>query len=196
MTGVLVAGIRAALFATVVILGWNRLVTFRQAVATSWAGLDVELQRRHDLIGNLAATVKGAADHEHEVQVEVAAARAANRLSDAGERASREADLARTAGQLLALREAYPQLQAGLAFASLQHELVITEDRIAAARRLFNNNVASYNRRVQTLPLALLAAMGGFDAATYLDLGMEIDPVQVGDILDPTNSSRNQSTKA
>jgi LemA protein len=196
MTGLLVAGGGAALFGIVVMLAWNRLVTFRQAVHTSWAGLDVELQRRHDLIGNLAATVAGGAEHERRVQVEVASARAASAVGDAAERSRRETELARTASQLLALREAYPRLQAGQGFAALQHELVVTEDRIAAARRLFNNNVASYNRRVQTVPLALLAALGGFRPATYLDLGMEIDPVQVAAILDPATSSRNQSTTA
>jgi LemA protein len=170
-----VIGVVLALAATlIVVLAFNRLVTFRQATETSYANVDTELQRRHDLIGNLVTVVQAGADHERQVLESVAAARS----SAAGpERDRHEADLVAEGRQLLALAEAYPVLQASAGFRTLSAELTRTEDRIAAARRLHNNNVLSYNRRVTTFPMLVLARIARFRSAPYLAFDRVIDQV-------------------
>src|SRR5207249_9346855 len=116
--------------------GYNRLVRLRQEVNTGWANIDVQLQRRTDLIPNLVETVRGYAAHERGVFDEVTRARTA--LQQAGSPASAaQADAGLTAalGRLFAVAEAYPDLKASENFRELQDELTDTEDKISAARR-------------------------------------------------------------
>jgi LemA protein len=164
----------AAVVVIVIAAAYNRLVTFRQAVRTSWSAIDAELQRRHDLLPNLVAVVRADAAHERSVHEAVARARAAGSTA---QRSQAERDVVGVTRQLLMLAEGYPTLLTQPAFLDLQHQLVVTEDRIAAARRLFNNNVQSYNRRVQTLPLAVLAKLARFDPEQYLEFDRSIDEV-------------------
>jgi LemA protein len=154
--------------------GFNRLVALRSAVRASWANVDTELCRRHDLITNLVAVVGAAATHERTVLKAVTAAR---RASDVPRRVEQEQVLIGQARQLLALAEAHPELRALDSFASLQRQLVITEDRIAAARRLHNNNVMSLNKRVETVPLTVIARVARIAREPYLELGWAIDQV-------------------
>ena len=113
------------------ILTYNRFVTLRQHLLDSWAGIDVELKRRYDLIPNLVSTVKGYARHESEVIERVVAARTTAVASDGTpvSQAGDERQLVSSLGRLLALAESYPDLKADRQFQELQDELVNTEDR-------------------------------------------------------------------
>jgi LemA protein len=137
--------------------------------------VDTELQRRYELIPNLVATVKGYAAHERATLEAVIRARAAA-VADQGSpdhQAATENVLVQALSGLLAVSEAYPDLEADTQFTELQRQLALTEDRIQAARRLFNRNVRDYNTRVESVPSNLVARLGGFERADYF----EIDPV-------------------
>jgi LemA protein len=142
---------------------FNRLVRLRNEVDTGWANIDVQLKRRNDLIPNLVEAVKGYAAHERGVFEEVTEARAAvaRAASPAGAGAADEA-LGRALGRLLAVAEAYPELQASQNFLELQGELTDTEDKIAAARRYYNATVLAYLTAIQTFPSLLIARAFGF----------------------------------
>ena len=147
-----------ALLAIVAVFGYNRLVRLRNEAGTGWANIDVQLQRRADLIPNLVATVKAYAAHEREVFEEVTRARAAL-LEATGPAAAAQADDLVTAalGRLFAVAEAYPELQASENFLRLQEDLTDTEDKISAARRYYNATVMRFNTAVQSFPWLLLA---------------------------------------
>ncbi len=159
--------------AIVGIVSYNRFVAQRQLITDSWRDIDVELQRRHDLIPNLVATVKGYAAHEKAVLEAIAAARASAIQAAGGTTADREraeSAVTRGLGGLFAVAEAYPELKASANFQQLQHDLGDTEDRLAAARRFYNGNVRDYNTRVQAFPSSLIAAMGSFELAQFFEI--------------------------
>jgi LemA protein len=147
-----------ALLAVVAVFGYNRLVRLRNEAGTGWANIDVQLQRRADLIPNLVVTVKAYAAHEREVFEEVTRARAAL-LEATGPAAAAEADdlVSAALGRLFAVAEAYPELQASENFLRLQEDLTDTEDKISAARRYYNATVMRFNTAVQSFPWLLLA---------------------------------------
>jgi LemA protein len=151
------------LLALLAVLGYNRLVRLRNEVDTGWANIDVQLQRRTDLIPNLVETVRGYAAHERGVFEEVTRARTAVQEASSPAAAG-EADAGLTAalGRLLAVAEAYPDLQASENFSQLQDDLTDTEDKISAARRYYNATVMRFNTMVQSLPWVLLARPLGF----------------------------------
>jgi LemA protein len=156
-------------------ISYNRFVSQRQYIRNSWANVDTELRRRYDLIPNLVETVKGYAKHERETFERVIEART-RAVASSGDAASQAADeniLVDSLKQLLAVSEAYPDLEASENFLELQRELVTTENRIQAARRFYNNNVRDYNRRVQSIPSLLVARAFGFDEEQYF----EVEPV-------------------
>jgi LemA protein len=148
----------AVLLAVVLVLGYNRLVRLRNEVDTGWANIEVQLERRADLIPNLVEAVKGYAAHERQVFQEVTEARAA--LVRAGSpHAAAEADdlLSAALGRLFAVAEAYPELRASENFLRLQEDLTDTEDKVAAARRYYNTTVMRYHTAIQSLPWVLAA---------------------------------------
>jgi LemA protein len=152
-----------ALVAIFFALGYNRLVRLRNEADTGWANIDVQLQRRADLIPNLVEAVRGYAAHEREVFEEVTRARAG--LRDAGSPgAAAEANdvLSGALGRLFAVAEAYPDLQASENFLRLQEDLTDTEDKISAARRYYNSTVLHYNTGIQSIPWVLVARPLGF----------------------------------
>jgi len=162
--------------AVVVVLGWaiatyNGFVRLRNLVQEAWRQIDVELQRRHDLIPNLVETVKGYAAHERAVFDEVTRARslAAGPASGPAEQAAHENVLTQAIGRLFAVAEAYPQLRASENFQQLQAELTNTEDRIAAGRRFYNANVRELNTKVETFPANFIANMFNFAKAEYFE---------------------------
>lgn len=162
--------------AALVVVSYNRFVAQRAGIESSWAGVDVQLQRRHDLVPNLVETVRGYAAHEQAVLERVMAARAAAVAADRdptvgpSEQARHEDALTAAAHGLLAVAEAYPELQAATGFQQLHAQLVETEDRIAAARRLYNLEVRALNRRVEAVPSNLVASVFGFTRAEYFEL--------------------------
>ncbi len=156
-----------------VIASYNRFVRQRTLVDESWGGIDVELSRRHDLIPNLVETVQGYAAHEREVLELLVHARedaTAHRDDRPHAREGFEDTVTRALQSVLARVEAYPDLKASSSFLSLQRELTLTEDRIAAARRFYNGNVRAYNTRVRTFPSNLVASAFRFRARDFFEL--------------------------
>jgi len=175
VTGAVIALI--VLVALAVILGlwfvgmYNGLVRLRNLVQEAWRQIDVELNRRHDLIPNLVESVKGYAAHERGVFDEVARARAAAAAPGSGpaEQAAQENQLTQALGRLFAVAEAYPVLRASENFQQLQAELTNTEDRIAAGRRFYNANVRTLNTKVESFPSNIVAGMFHFERAEYFE---------------------------
>ena len=151
---------------------YNGLVQKRLRVDEAFAQIEVQLKRRHDLIPNLVETVKGYARHEQATLEAVLAARArAESHHDSPKaQAADENRLVSSLGGLFALAEGYPDLKADRHFLELQRELVNTEDRIQAARRIYNGNVRDLNRRVQSIPSNLVAKLFGFTEADYFEI--------------------------
>lgn len=156
---------------------YNALVRGRNHCDESWAGIDTELKRRHDLLPNLVSTVKGYAAHEREVLERVTLARNAA-VASHGSPAARAGDekvLVDSLKGLLAVVEGYPDLKASEHFLKLQKQLVETEDRIQRARRFYNANVRDYNNRVQVIPSALIARPCGFKEREYFEIGSALE---------------------
>jgi LemA protein len=144
-------------------VGYNRLVRLRNEANTGWANIDVQLERRGDLIPNLVETVRGYAAHERGVFEEVTKARVALQQAGTPAAAGEANDILSAAlGRLFAVAEAYPELKASENFLRLQDELTDTEDKISAARRYYNSTVMHYNSGIQSLPWVLVARPLGF----------------------------------
>jgi LemA protein len=157
-----------------VIMIYNGLVAMRQRVNQAFSDVDVQTKQRHDLIPNLVETVKGYASHERGTLEAVVQARNAAVTAQAGgvaAQAAAENMLSGALRQLFALSEAYPDLKANQNFQQLQSELSDLENKIAAARRFFNNAVQEYNTGIQQFPAALFASAFGFTPQTMFDLG-------------------------
>ena len=170
-TGWIVLGVIVVIVLWVIMI-YNGLVTMRQRVSQAFADIDVQLKQRHDLIPNLVETVKGYAAHERGTLDDVVKARnAAISAQGTGQVSAAENQLSGALGKLIALSEAYPDLKANANFQQLQAELSDIENKIAAARRFFNNSVTEYNTGIQQFPAALFAAMFGFTPRTFFDLG-------------------------
>jgi LemA protein len=151
---------------------YNRLVGLRQNANQAFADIDVQLKQRQDLIPNLVETVKGYAAHESGTLTAVTQARAA--AASAGtveQRVNAENALSGALRQLLAVSEAYPDLKANANFMQLQGELGDIENKLAAARRFFNNAVSEYNASIQQFPAVVLAGPMGFTQRPFFDLG-------------------------
>lgn len=173
--GYVIAGVVVLL--VVVILVWaatqyNALVRVRNFIQEAWRQIDVELERRHDLIPNLVETVKGYAAHERETLESVTKARqdATAPGQTPAEQAHTEGVLSQALMRMFAVAENYPQLKASTHFLELQRELTNTEDRIAAGRRFYNANVRTLNTKVETFPTLLIAGMFGFTRAEYFEV--------------------------
>ena len=176
MTGLwIVLGI-LVLFALAIVASYNRFVRQRNLVQESWRQVDVELNRRHDLIPNLVETVKGYATQERTVLQTVTEARTAAvqtlQAQSAGVAAQAQAEntLGRALSGLFAVAENYPDLKSSQNFLALQQQLAETEDRIAAARRFYNGNVRALNTRVEAFPSSVIASTFGFKKADYFEV--------------------------
>lgn len=152
---------------------YNTLVSLRNRVTQAFADIDVQLKQRHDLIPNLVETVKGYAAHEKGTLEAVIQARNAAMSAGGGTAAQAQAEgmLGAALGKLIALSEAYPDLKANANFQQLQAELSDIENKIAAARRFFNNAVNEYNTGIQQFPAVLFAGALGFQPKASFDLG-------------------------
>ena len=172
-TGWIVLGV-IVVFVLWNIMIYNQLVAMRQRVGQAFADVDVQLKLRHDLIPNLVETVKGYAAHERgTLEAVVQARNAAVAAQGPAQQAAAENMLTGALRQMFALAEAYPDLKANQNFQQLQAELSDVENKIAAARRFFNNAVQEYNTGIQQFPAALFAATLGFSQRTFFDVGEE-----------------------
>lgn len=154
------------------VITYNRFVTLRAHIRDAWAGVQVELKRRYDLIPNLVETVKGYAAHERDTLELVVACRnrAMGNDGPVDAQARDEQELVGALRRLAVVIEAYPDLKADRHFLDLQHQLTETEDRIAAARRFYNGNVRTLNTLVQVVPSNIIGSMFGFQAQSYFEL--------------------------
>src|SRR6187399_3653302 len=142
---------------------YNSLVAMRQRTNQAFADIDVQLKQRHDLVPNLVETVKGYAAHEKgTLEAVIKARNAAVSAQGPAAQAAAEGALQGALRQLFALAEAYPDLKANQNFQQLQAELSDLENKIAAARRFFNNTAAEYNASRESFPAVLFAASMGF----------------------------------
>jgi LemA protein len=161
-----------ALIGVLFIGAYNRLVALRQNTNEAFADIDVQLKQRQDLVPNLVETVKGYAAHERGTLDEVTQARtAAVSAGNIEQRAQAENALTGALGRLMAVAESYPDLKANQNFLQLQSELSDLENKIAAARRFFNNAVGEYNASIQRFPAVLIAGMAGFASRDFFDAG-------------------------
>ena len=157
-----------------IVLLYNGLVTARNKVKNAWAQIDVQLNRRADLIPNLVETVKGYAGHEKTVFEDVTAARAglmnANGVKEINEANNQ---LSETLKTLFAVAENYPELKANENFKELQAQLAQTEDKIAYSRQFYNDTVLMYNNKCQTFPSNIIASLFGFKEADFFEAAGE-----------------------
>ena len=176
MIGVWIVVAVLVLGALAVIASYNRFVRQRNLVQESWRQVDVELNRRHDLIPNLVETVKGYATQERTVLQAVTEARtaavSASQSAGSGVAAQAQAEntLGRALSGLFAVAENYPDLKSSQNFLALQQQLAETEDRIAAGRRFYNSNVRALNTRVEAFPSSVIASMFNFGKADYFEV--------------------------
>jgi LemA protein len=164
------------LFVLWIMMTYNGLVALRQRVNQALSDIDVQTKQRHDLVPNLVETVKGYAGHERGTLEAVVQARNAAMTAQAGgvaAQAAAENALSGALRQLFALSESYPDLKASQNFQQLQSELADLENKIAAARRFFNNAVQEYNTGIQQFPAVLLAGALGFAQRDFFDVGVE-----------------------
>jgi LemA protein len=141
----------------------NQIVVKDNAVKSAWAEVDVQLQRRADLIPNLVETVKGFTKEENSVFAEIANARAGMLNAQTPQsKIAANGQLDGALGRLLLLTENYPQLRSSEQFMRLQDELAGTENRIGVARRSYNNAIQDYNTFIQQFPNSIWAGMAGY----------------------------------
>jgi len=151
--------------------GYNRIQTLDEQAASAQGQIEVQLQRRADLIPNLVNTVKGYAQHEEEVFTKVAEARAgllgAIQTKDPEQMATANATMTGALSRLLVVSEAYPQLKADQSFLKLQDELTGTENRIAVSRNDYTQAVNSYNAYIRQFPAVITAKVTGAKPRKY-----------------------------
>ncbi len=171
MSGLLIVLIIIVAIVFFVITIYNRIVALSQRTNQAFADVDVQLKQRHDLVPNLVETVKGYASHEKETLENVIKARnAAVAAHGPAEQGAAEGVLGAALGKLFALAEAYPDLKANTNFLELQRELSDVENKIAAARRFFNNAVQEYNTAIQQIPGNLVAPLGNFTQKEFFEV--------------------------
>lgn len=165
---ILIIVVTVAVLAVGTMFSYNSLVNMSENVNGKWSQIENQLQRRADLIPNLVNTVKGYATHEQQAIQSVADARA--KLSGAqGPAAKAEAngELSTALSRLLIIAENYPNLKADKNFRALMDELAGTENRLAVARKDYNESVQSYNTAIRSLPTSVLARLFGFEPKEY-----------------------------
>jgi LemA protein len=148
---------------------YNRFIRLRNQVNEAWAGIDVQLQRRYDLVPGLVATVKGYMKHESGVLERVTRLRGHPDM-DVEERAGEESGLSRSIGRLFALAEDYPDLKASDGFRQLHESLVEIEEHLQFARRYYNGSVRDNNNLVEGFPSLLIARLFRFMPAVFFEI--------------------------
>ena len=153
---------------------YNSLVTMRLRVKNSWSQIDVQLQRRFDLIPNLVETVKGYMTHEADVLTKVTDLRSS--WSDAktvDEKAKLDNELSDTLKTIMAVAENYPDLKANQNFSELQTELTNTENKISYSRQFYNDTVTRYNTKLEVFPSNVIASIFHFTAEALFEVDNE-----------------------
>ena len=157
-----------------VVGAYNGLITSRNKVKNAWSQIDVQLQRRFDLIPNLVESVKGYMAHEEGVLTKVAELRTSwANASTVGKKAELDSELSGALKTIMAVSESYPDLKADKNFTELQEELRSTEDKIAYARQFYNDSVTMYNTKLQTIPTNIIASIFNFSPEELFEVASE-----------------------
>lgn len=163
MTAFIVVIVLLVLVAILIISIYNSLVSLRNKVKNSWSQIDVELQRRFDLIPNLVETVKGYMAHEEAVLTKVTELRTSwSNASSISEKAALDNELSNSVKSIMAVAENYPDLKANTNFLSLQEELSNTENKLSSSRNTYNNVTTAYNTKIEMFPSNIVANLFGF----------------------------------
>lgn len=158
-----IALIIIAILVIAVIAIYNNLVRLRQKVKNSWSQIDVQLQRRFDLIPNLVDTVKGYMKHEDEILAKVTELRTSwANAGSVAEKASLDNELSGALKTIMAVSENYPDLKASQNFSELQQELQNTENKISFSRQFYNDSVTMYNTKLEVIPSNIIASIFNF----------------------------------
>ena len=154
-----------------IIAMYNGLVQAKLKTENAWSQIDVQLQRRFDLIPNLVEAVKGYMKHEEEVLTKVTELRTSwASASLVSEKAELDNQLSGTLKTIMAVSENYPDLKANQNFTQLQEELRSTENKISYSRQFYNDSVTAYNTSLMVFPTNLIASMFGFKSQTLFDV--------------------------
>ncbi len=153
---------------------YNSLQVADETINSNWAQVENQLKRRNDLIPNLVSTVKGYAAHEKEVFTNIAEARSklsgAMSSNDVKAVSQSSGELNSALSRLLLVVERYPELKADKSFLALQDELAGTENRLAVARKDYNDSVKALNARIRTFPTSIIASISGIKAREYFEI--------------------------
>jgi LemA protein len=164
------------LIVLVIIVFWvigmyNGLVRLRNQVKNAWSQIDVQLKRRHDLIPNLVETAKGYMKHERETLESITQARShAVEASGVANQAKAEGELSNALSRFMLVVENYPDLKASQNFLALQEELSSTENKVGFSRQFYNDQVQSFNTRIESFPTNIMAGMFNFKQAEFFEI--------------------------
>lgn len=173
MIGWIILGI-IILLIIFIIVTYNKLVTLKQRVQNAWSQIDVQLQRRFNLIPNLVETVKKYMEHEKDTLEKVTSLRSSwANAKTIDEKIDLENELSSTLKTIMAVAENYPDLKANQSFATLQNELSGTENKIAYSRQFYNDTVTIYNTKRETFPSNIIASIFGFKPSTLFNVDSE-----------------------
>lgn len=160
--------------AIIIAIMYNSLVTLKQRTQNAWSQIDVQLQRRFDLIPNLVECVKGYMTHESETLENVTKLRTSwSEAITADEKMKLDNELSSSLKSIMAVAESYPDLKANQNFISLQGELTDTENKISYSRQFYNDIVTRYNTKIQTVPSNIIAGIFGFKAQELYKIDTE-----------------------
>ena len=162
MLGFIILAILVIIIVTIIGM-YNGLVQSRIKVDNAWSQIDVQLQRRFDLIPNFVETVKGYMSHEKETFEKIAALRTSwANAESVSDKAKLDGELSTTLKTIMAVSESYPELKANQNFSELSEELRNTENKISFARQFYNDSVTMYNTKLQVFPSNIIAGMFNF----------------------------------
>ena len=159
-------------FLIILIFGiYNSLVRLRNQVKNAWSQIDVQLKRRHDLIPNLVETAKGYMKHERETLDSITKARSqAVQASGVADQAKAEGNLSSALSRFMLVVENYPDLKANQNFLALQEELTSTENKVGFSRQFYNDQVQSFNIKIESVPSNIIASMFNFKQAEFFEI--------------------------
>ena len=154
-----------------VVITYNGFIRMRNMTKEAWSGIDVQLKRRHDLVGNLVNAVKGYMAHEKDVLEKVTELRArAGNAQTVAEAGQLEGNLSQVLGRLFAVMENYPELKANENVMHLQEQLALLEDELQMSRRYYNANVRDLNTAIESFPSNLIASSFHFSMAEFFEV--------------------------
>ncbi len=163
--------IAAAAIIVWIIVIYNLFIRDKNHIKEAWSGIDVQLKRRHNLIPNLVASVRGYSRHERDLFEEITEKRAkSTKIENVKEKAAVEADLSGMIKNLFVVVEEYPDLKASQNFLDLQNQLVEIEDQLQYSRRYYNGRVRNYNIRVESFPSNIIAGIFDFKQEEFFEI--------------------------